>query len=139
LGRYVSSVIVSMHVASGAAAGALLGTRARALVAGPLLHLAADVIPHQDIESRRFEIRSGLALVALVAARYGPTHPAVVGALAASAPDIEHVWPLPRPGGRKLFPTHRWTRLHRSGGVSASGQLLAAGVIAGLVVSAHKR
>jgi hypothetical protein len=128
-----------MHVASGAAAGALLGTRGRALLAGPLLHLVGDLIPHQDISSRRFEIRSGLALVALVAARYGPTHPAVVGALAASAPDIEHVWPLPRPGGRKLFPTHRWTHLHRSGGVSASGQLLAAGVIAGLVVSAHKR
>lgn len=127
-----------MHVGSGAAAGALLGTRRRAVLAGPLLHLLGDVIPHQDISSRRFEIRSGLALVALVALRYGPTHPAVVGALAASAPDIEHVWPLPRPGGRKLFPTHRWPGLHRTGGVKAWGQLLAAGVMVGMVVSARK-
>jgi hypothetical protein len=132
-------VIVSMHVASGAAAGALVGTRGRALVAGPLLHLLGDLIPHQDIPSRRFEIRSGVALAALVAARLGPTHPAVVGALAASAPDLEHVWPLPRPGGRKLFPSHRFHGWHRAGGVSASGQLLAAGVIVGLLVSSRRR
>jgi hypothetical protein len=131
-------VIVSMHVASGAAAGALLGKRSRALLAGPVLHLLGDVIPHEDIASRRFEIRSGLALVGLIAVRYGPTHPAVVGALAASGPDIEHVWPLPRPRGRKLFPTHRWSGWHRTGGVKAWGQLLAAGVMVGMVVSARK-
>ena len=127
-----------MHVASGAASGALLGTRKRALVAGPLLHFVADAIPHQDIASRRFEIRSGLLLLALVAARRGPTSPEIAGALAASAPDIEHVLPLPRPGGRKLFPTHRVHALHPSGGVRAWTQLIAAGVIVGLLVSIRK-
>ena len=46
-------MIVSMHVASGAAAGALAGTRRRALVLGPLLHALGDRIPHSDIASRR--------------------------------------------------------------------------------------
>ena len=128
-----------MHVASGAAAGALLRTRKRALIAGALLHFVGDVIPHQDIASRRFEIRSGFALVALIALARGPTDPAVVGALAASAPDIEHVVSLPRPGGRKLFPTHRVPGLHQTGGVRAWAQLLVAGALIGLVVSERKK
>jgi hypothetical protein len=127
-------VIVSMHVASGAAAGALLGSRGRALAAGPLLHFVCDAVPHQDIASRRFEIVSGAALVAVVAAARGPLDPAVLGALASSAPDVEHVLPLPRPGGRKLFPTHRFRRLHRSGGVRAWVQLLVAGAIVGATI-----
>jgi hypothetical protein len=127
-------VIVSMHVASGAAAGALLGSRGRAVVAGPILHAVCDMIPHQDIPSRRFEIGSGLALLALLAAVRGPLDPAIVGAVASSAPDLEHVLPFPRPGGRKLFPTHRFHALHPSGGVSSSVQLLAAGAIVGVLV-----
>jgi len=49
----------------------------------------------------------------------GAPDPAVVGAVASSATDLEHVLPLPRPGGRKLFPTHRIAGLHRTGGVPA--------------------
>src|SRR6266508_3444429 len=60
------AVIVSVHVATGAAAGALAGSRRRALLLGPALHLAADRIPHEGIPSRRFEIKSGLASVALL-------------------------------------------------------------------------
>ena len=107
-------------------------------MAGPLLHFLADVTPHQDIASRRFEIRSGVLLLTLIAARRGPMSPEIVGALAAAAPDIEHVLPLPRPGGRKLFPTHRVHTLHPSGGVRAWTQLIAAGVIVGLLVSIRK-
>jgi len=40
-------------------AGALLGSRRAALVAGPLLHLAGDRMPHWDIASKRFEQWSG--------------------------------------------------------------------------------
>ncbi len=123
-----------MHVASGAAAGAALGSRRGALAAGVLLHVVCDMVPHQDIPSRRFEIRSGLALLALVAAARGPLDPAVVGAVTSSAPDLEHVLRLPRPGGRKLFPTHRFARLHRTGGVRASLQLVAAGAIVGAAI-----
>jgi hypothetical protein len=130
-------VIVSLHVATGAAAGALAGTRARALALGPLLHLAGDRMPHRDIPSRRFEIVSGLAGLAAVAAVRGPLDPAVVGAVASSVPDIEHVVRLPRPGGRKLFPSHRVHGWHRSGGVSAPVQLLIAGILLGTVLASR--
>jgi hypothetical protein len=125
-------MIVSLHVATGAAAGALVRSRGRALLVGPLLHLAGDRVPHQDIASRRFEIASGAASVVLLAARRGLFDAATVGAVAASAPDLEHVFPSLRPRGRKLFHgRHGW---HRSGGLSTAAQLLLAGVILGSLV-----
>jgi hypothetical protein len=127
-------VIVSLHVATGAAGGALAGSRRAALALGPLLHLAGDRLPHQDIADRRFEIGSGVAGVLLLAAARGPLDPAVTGALAASAPDLEHVLRLPRPGGRKLFPSHRLRGWHRAGGLSASAQLLLAGFLLGVLL-----
>ena len=93
-------------------------------------------MPHWDIASRRFEIGSGLAGLALVAATRGSLSPATIGAVAASAPDLEHVLRLPRPGGRKLFPSHRIRGWHRTGGLGARTQLLAAGFLLGLVASA---
>src|SRR5207249_9151859 len=66
------AVIVSLHVATGAAAGAASGSRVVALLLGPILHLAGDRLPHQDIGSRRFEIGSGLAGLVLLAARPRP-------------------------------------------------------------------
>jgi hypothetical protein len=131
-------VIVSLHVATGAAAGALTGTRGRAALAGVVLHALGDRMPHWDIDDRRFEVRSGLALVTALALRHGPTSPVVVGALAASAPDVEHIVRLPRPGGRKLFPSHRVPGWHRPGGVPAWAQLLAAGVLVGAVLSLRR-
>ena len=52
---------------------------------------------------------------------------------AASAPDIEHVLPLP--GERNLFPSHRIEGWHREGGVPAWAQLLAAGTILGVLLA----
>ncbi|MDQ2982960.1 MAG: hypothetical protein M3R70_03405 [Actinomycetota bacterium] len=127
-------MIVSLHVATGAAGGALVRSRLAAVPLGLLLHGVGDRIPHQDIKSRRFEKLSGVGGLLLLAATRGPTDPALVGALAASAPDIEHVLRLPRPGGRKLFPTHRFAGWHRSGGLPATTQVFAAGVILGLLV-----
>jgi hypothetical protein len=124
-----------MHVASGAAVGAAVRSRPAAIGLGLCLHFLGDLIRHQDIASRRFEIWSGVAGVLALAARRGPLDPATVGALASSAPDIEHVVRLPRPGGRKLFPTHRIAGLHRSGGVSARTQLLVAGSLLGVVIA----
>jgi hypothetical protein len=128
-------VIVSLHVATGAAAGALTGSRGRAVLAGLVLHALGDRMPHWDIDDRRFEVRSGVALVAALALRHGVTSPVVVGALASSAPDVEHIVRLPRPGGRKLFPSHRVYGWHRSGGVPVSAQLVAAGAILGALAA----
>jgi hypothetical protein len=131
-------MIVAFHVASGAAGGVLAGSRLRAAVVGPLLHAAGDLIPHRDIPSRRFEIGSGLALLGLIAARRGVFDPAVIGAAAASAPDLEHVLPLPQPGGRKLFPSHRFQGWHQEGGVPAWAQLVASGLMVAWVLRRPK-
>ena len=126
-------MIVSLHVATGAAAGALAGSRRRALLVGPFLHLLGDRVPHQDIGSRRFEITSGAASLVLLAACRGVFDPATLGAAAASAPDLEHVLPILRPHGQKLFHGRRgW---HRSGRLSAPAQLLIAGATIGSLLT----
>jgi hypothetical protein len=131
-------VIASLHVATGAAGGALAGSRGRALVVGPLLHALGDRVPHGDIPSHRFETVSAAGGVVLLALRRGVLDPATLGAVAASAPDLEHIVRLPRPGGRKLFPSHRIHGFHRSGGIGPRTQLLAAGVLLGLVLGARR-
>lgn len=131
-------MIVSLHVATGAAGGAITRSRASAIGLGLLLHALGDRMPHQDIGSPRFEARSGIACALALAARYGPLSPVTIGALASSAPDVEHVLRLPRPGGRKLFPSHRLHGWHRAGGVPAWAQLLAAGVIVGYLLGARR-
>ena len=132
-------MIVSLHVASGAAVGAAARSRRGAVALGLLAHAVGDRIPHHDIASRRFELRSGAALLALGTRRRGGLAPATVGGAAAAAPDLEHVLRLPRPGGRKLFPSHRFHGWHRAGGLPASLQLLAAGVLVGLVLGGGRR
>lgn len=128
-------MIVSLHVATGAAAGAATGSRLGALLLGPLLHLAADRVPHEDIESRRFEIASGVASIALVAVRHGAFAPATLGAISASAPDLEHVVPALRPGGSKLFHSDG---VRHSGGLSTDLQLVLAGAILGSLVARRR-
>ena len=126
---------MSLHVATGAAGGALVASRSRALLLGLALHGLGDAVPHHDIESQGIEIGSGATALLALAARYGPFHPVTIGALAASAPDIEHVLPLPRPGGRKLFPSHRVRGWHREGGLPAWVQLAAAGTILAVLLA----
>jgi hypothetical protein len=128
-------VIVSLHVATGAAVGAAARSRVAALALGPLAHLAGDWLRHEDIPSRRFELVTGAAGILLLAITRGPLDAATIGAVAASAPDAEHAVRLPRPGGRKLFPSHRLAGWHREGGVPAWVQLLAAGGILGALAA----
>jgi hypothetical protein len=129
-------MIVSLHVATGAAAGALLGSRPAALAAGPLLHIAGDRIPHEDIPSRRFEMACGAGGIALLALLRGPLDPATLGAISATAPDAEHLLRVPLPRGRKLFPSHRFAGWHREGSVLPAGaQLAAAAILLGLVLA----
>jgi hypothetical protein len=129
-------VIVSLHVATGGAIGAMAGSRVAALLLGPPAHLLGDRLPHQDIASRRFEIASGVACLGLIALRRGPLDPATLGALATSAPDLEHIFPSLRPRGRKLF--HGRFGWHRSGSFSANTQLFLAGAIVGYLVAPRR-
>ena len=131
-------MIVSLHVATGAAGGALVRSRAAAVPLGLVLHFLGDVMPHRDMVSRRFEIVSGLGAALLLVAARGPFDPATIGAAAASAPDLEHVTRAFRFRGRKVFPSHRWWRFHNSGGVRGGTQLLAAGLLLGLVLGRRR-
>jgi len=128
-------VIVSLHVATGAALGAAVRSRSLALLLGPALHLAGDRVPHEDIPDRSFEIGSGLVALGLLAARRGLFDPAVLGGAAASVPDLEHVVPWLRLRGEKLF--HRGAGRHGAG-ISAEAQLLMAGVIVGLMLGRRR-
>ena len=130
------AVISSLHVATGALAGALLGSRRGALAAGPILHVLGDRMPHHDIGWRRFEVWTSIGGVVALGIARGPLDPATVGAFASAAPDAEHVLRFPRPGGRKLFPSHRLHGWHRAGGVPASVQVVAAGAILAALVAA---
>jgi hypothetical protein len=135
-----SAVISSLHVATGAAAGALLGSRSAALVVGPLLHVAGDRMPHYDIGWRKFELWTTIGGIAALAVARGPLDPATVGAFASAVPDAEHVLRFPRPGGKKLFPSHRFVGWHVPGGVPAGLQLVVAGaVLSGLVAAGVAR
>jgi len=127
-------VITTLHVATGAVGGATVRSRPAAAALGFLLHLVGDVIPHDDIPSANFELWSGVAALATVAVVRGPFDAATVGAAAASSPDLEHLLRLPRPGGRKLFPSHRIPALHQAGGIPTWAQLLTAGVLLGWIV-----
>lgn len=128
-------MIVLLHVATGALAGAAAGSPLGAFVLGPVIHLVGDAIPHDDIDSVPFEVRTGVAGVLAVALVRGPLHPATVGAAAAAAPDLEHVLRVPRPGGRKIFPSHRFAGWHREGGLPVWLQLVAAGTILGALLA----
>ena len=106
-------MIVSLHVATGAAAGALAGSRVGALLLGPPVHLLGDRVPQ-------------------LAVSRGPFDRATLGAFAASAPDLEHIFPALRPGGRKLFHGRRgW---HKAGSFPANVQLVLAGAIVGYLL-----
>jgi hypothetical protein len=132
----VPTVISSLHVATGALAGALIGSRRGAFWAGPLLHIAGDRMPHYDIDWRPFELASSIGGIVALAVARGPLDPATIGGFSSALPDAEHVLPFPRPGGKKLFPSHRIPGWHRPGGVPASVQVLAAGAILGALVAA---
>ena len=126
------------HVASGAAGGAVAGSRLGALTLAPALHFLADVVPHEDIASRRFELASGAAGIVALALALGPLDRRTLGAIGSSLPDVEHAVRLPRPGGRKLFPSHRWGAGHSRHWVPATAQLLAAGALFGALVASSR-
>ena len=129
-------MIVSLHLATGALGGALVRSPLAAAALGPLLHFLGDRVPHEDIDSKDFELRCGVLGALALALVRGPLDPATVGAVTSTAPDLEHVLRLPRPGGRKLFPSHRIPGWHRPGGLTAEAQLLIAGALLGGILAA---
>jgi hypothetical protein len=80
-----------------------------------------------------------VAALLAIALRRGLFDPVTIGAAAGSAPDLEHIVRFPRPGGRKLFPSHRIRGWHRTGGAPAWAQLLAAGMVLGLLLAPPAR
>ena len=128
-------MIVSLHVATGAAMGAAVRSRALALLLGPPLHVAGDRVPHEDIPDRTFEVGSGLVAVGLLAAARGPLDPAVLGGAAASMPDLEHLVPRLRPRGQMLF--HRGRGRHGVG-LPVETQLVLAGMLLGLLLARRR-
>jgi hypothetical protein len=122
-------VIVALHVATGAALGAAVGSRRAAVPLGVLAHFLGDVMPHEDMR-REVEIVTGVAALVAVGLRRGALDAATVGAAACSAPDVEHLLPL----RRSVFPSHRWARFHKSGGLSTAVQLAAAGLLLAAVL-----
>ena len=126
-------MISAGHVASGALVGWLARSRAGAVAGGFVSHALGDHVPHWDLESRRFDIASAVTGVLVLALADGPLGRTTLGAVAAAAPDLEHVLRLPRPGGRKLYPSHRVPGWHRPGGVGVGMQLLAAAAVLGAV------
>jgi hypothetical protein len=131
----MGSVIVSLHVAVGGAAGALVRSRPLALLLGPPLHVAGDHVPHEDIPDRSFEVGSGLLALGLLAAWRGPLDPAVLGGAASAMPDLEHLAPWLRPRGQKVF--HRGGGRHGVG-IPAEAQLLVAGAVVGLLLARRR-
>lgn len=129
-------MIVSLHIATGALGGALVRSPVAAAVVGPVLHFLGDRVPHEDIDSLRFEVGCGVVGVLALAVVRGPLDGATIGAATSAAPDIEHAIRLPRPGGRKLFPSHRIRGWHHAGGLTAELQLLLAGALFGAVLAA---
>jgi hypothetical protein len=128
-------MIVSLHVATGGAVGALVRSRPLALLLGPALHVAGDRVPHEDIPDRSFEIGSGLVALGLLALRRGPLDPAVLGGAAASMPDLEHILPWLRVRRKKVF--HRGGGRHGVG-ISVETQLLLAGTLVGLLLARRR-
>jgi hypothetical protein len=115
--------------------GAVARSRSLALLLGPPLHVAVDRVPHEAIPDRNFEIGSGLVVLGLLAARRGPLDPAVLGGVAASVPDLEHLVPWLRVNGRKVF--HRGRGRHRAR-MSVESQLLLAGAFVGFLLARRR-
>jgi hypothetical protein len=130
-------MIAAVHVATGAANGALLRSRTLAIALGPALHVAGDFVPHRDFVNRNVDLATGLGSAIILGLRYGPTHPITLGAVSAAAPDLEHLFPRLRPAGVKLFHGRRgW---HRTGELSIGTQLLIAGALIGLLATSKPR
>ncbi len=109
------------HVAAGAATGAVVKRPSKAFSTGIVVHLVADLIPHQehdtsdhepDLRTGLLDAITGIGLLALFAKLCGRDSGCFAGALGAALPDAEHLmpWNFRDAPPLKLFPTHFFSR-----------------------------
>jgi hypothetical protein len=96
------------HAAAGAAIAHALPQTGAGLAAAFAAHALLDLPRHTDLDQRR-EILLTTATIGLALALFGVRRREFWGSFLCACPDLEH---LLRPRARKLYPTHRWPRLH---------------------------
>ena len=85
-------------------------SRLAALALGPILHVAADRVPHRHPRHDVWEYATGAVTLGLLVRKRGLFDAATIGAIAAVAPDLEHLLPR-KPQRRKLFHNRRRQRI----------------------------
>jgi hypothetical protein len=101
-------MIVALHALIGAALGRFTRTRTQAALLGGVSHIAADMLPHRDLDIPQEAALLAGTLTFIAAAR-GTGSREFAGALGAAAPDIENLIGRIRglPDDKLLLPSHR--------------------------------
>ena len=115
-------MIVAVHALVGAALGRLSRTRTQAALLGSASHVAADMLPHRDLEIPQEAALLAGALT-LIAATRGVGSREFAGALGAALPDVENLVGRLRglPDEMLLLPSHN--RYHGRKTDDFNGQL----------------
>ncbi len=115
-------MIVAIHALVGAALGRLTRNRTQAALLGSASHVAADMLPHRDLEIPQEAALLAGALT-LVAATRGVGSREFAGALGAVFPDLENLVGRMRnlPDEMLLLPSHN--RYHGRKTSDFNGQL----------------
>ena len=115
-------MIAAVHALVGATLGRLCHTRTQAVALAGVSHIAADMLPHRDLEIPQ---EAGLlaAALAVIAAARGADSREFAGAVGAVAPDIENLIGRMRglPDEKLLLPSHN--RYHGRKTQGFEGQL----------------
>jgi hypothetical protein len=101
-------MIAAVHALTGAALGGVCRSRTQALLVGGASHLAADALPHRDLEIPEEALLLGSAL-GVIALKCGWDSREFAGAVGAALPDVENLVArvLDVPNTHMLLPTHR--------------------------------
>ena len=99
---------MALHALMGAALGRACRTRGQAIAAGAISHLAADALPHCDLEVREEAVLLG-GVLGVIGVSCGVGSREFAGAVGAALPDVENLVgrALGIPDSRLLLPTHR--------------------------------
>ena len=127
-------MIAAVHALTGAALGSVCGSRTQALLVGGVSHLAADALPHRDLEVPEEALLLGVAL-GVIALKCGWDSREFAGAVGAALPDVENLVArvLDVPESQMVLPTHRGHHGRETKGFG--GQiLLSLGCLASLFV-----
>lgn len=105
--RGYEGMIAAVHALTGAAIGGRCRSRGQALLLGAISHLAADALPHRDLDIAREAVLLAGAL-GIIGLTRGAESREFAGAIGAVLPDLENVVAraLKIPESRLLLPTH---------------------------------